>query len=190
MRAFLALPVTPPAFDQGVRLVERLCESIAGVRWVRPEGLHVTLHFFASLGDDAAATVVDAARAAARDTAPYRAQLGGLGCFPREGDERVLWMGMLQGEAETAALQRATEGALAQQGFPVEQRRFRPHVTLGRPRQRFSDAERRRWAGFAAEALPPFAVEEVRLYRSHPGPGGSRYEVLESVPLGGVSAAR
>jgi 2'-5' RNA ligase len=69
-------------------------------------------------------------------------------------------------------------------GFLVEQRAFTPHVTLGRPRTRLDAAARRRWQGFAGETLPAFAVEEVRLYRSHPGPGGSRYEVLARLPLG------
>jgi RNA 2',3'-cyclic 3'-phosphodiesterase len=184
VRAFLAVPVTPPAFDPGVRLIERLATAMPGVRWVRSDGLHLTLHFFGDLPDDAVPLVVDAARIAARKVEPYTAQLGGLGCFPRDGDERVLWIGMQQGEGETAALQRDVEDALSARGFPREPRAFRPHVTLGRPRERFTEAVRRRWAGFAAESLPPFAVEELRLFRSQLGPGGSRYEVLERAPLG------
>ena len=183
MRAFLAVPVTPPAYDDGVHLLDRLRAALPDVRWVRGEGLHLTLHFFEDLAEDAVATVVDAAHAAVRDVPSYGAQLGGLGCFPREGDERVLWIGMHRGDVETASLQRGVEDALHAVGFTREPRVFRPHVSLGRPRGRLDAAARRRWQGFAGETLPPFTVAAVHLYRSHMGAGGSRYEVLDTAPL-------
>lgn len=183
VRAFLAVPVTPPAFDEGVRLLDRLRGALPDVRWVRGEGLHLTLHFFEDLSDDLAETVVAAAHTASRDVGAYEAQLGGLGCFPRDGEERVLWIGMQQGHDQTASLQRDVEGALHAAGFAREQRPFRPHVTLGRPRGRFDAAARGRWQRFAEETLPPFTVAAVHLYRSHMGAGGSRYEVLASAPL-------
>jgi len=183
MRAFLAVPVTPPAYDDGVRLLDRLRAALPDVRWVRGEGLHLTLHFFASIDEEQADTVVRAASDAVAGLQPYTAKIGGLGCFPRDGDERVLWIGMEEGQEQTAALQRAVEDALQHQGFPREERAFTPHVTLGRPRRRFDEAARTSWRRFAAESLPAFAVEEVRLYRSHPGPGGSVYEVLARLTL-------
>jgi RNA 2',3'-cyclic 3'-phosphodiesterase len=188
VRAFLAIPVTPPALAEGALLLDRLRSALPDVRWVRTEGLHLTLHFFASLGDGEVDTVVRAAGDAAVRASPFTAQVGGLGCFPRDGDERVLWVGTLAGSAETAALQADVERNLEAAGFAREARAFAPHVTLGRPRTRFTDAHRRRWREFAGEALPPFTVATVRLYRSHPGPGGSRYEVLATLPLGARSA--
>ncbi len=187
MRAFLAVPVSGAALDEGVQLLDRLRGALPGVRWVRGEGLHLTLHFFADLAESDVPRVVDAARDAAERVQPYRMQLGGLGCFPREGDERVLWIGMLHGREETAALQRAAENALQARGFEPEPRAFAPHVTLGRPRERFTSAARRRWQQFADDTLSPCEVRDVCLYRSHMGAGGSRYEVLDRIPL---SAAR
>jgi 2'-5' RNA ligase len=89
----------------------------------------------------------------------------------------VLWLGMQRGAAETAALQRAVDEALAAAGFGPEPRAFHPHVTVGRPRARL------RHVPHVDVELPPFIVERVHLYRSHPGAGGSRYEVLETLPL-------
>jgi len=183
VRAFLAIPVTPPALAEGALLLDRLRSALPDVRWVRTEGLHLTLHFFATLGDGEVDTVARAAGDAAAQASPFAAQLGGLGCFPRDGDERVLWIGMLAGAGETAAVQAHVERNLEAAGFAREARAFAPHVTLGRPRARFTEAQRRRWSELAAAALPPFTAETVRLYRSHPGPGGSRYEVLATVPL-------
>ncbi len=184
VRAFLAIPVMPPAFGEGVLLLDRLRAALPDVRWVRGEGLHLTLHFFAGIDENDVQRVLDAAGEACAPATPFTAQLGGLGCFPRDGDERVLWIGMSQGAQETAALQGAVEKALAAKGFAGEERAFTPHVTLGRPRTRFNDAARRTWQRFAGETLPEFAVAELCLYRSHPGPGGSRYEVLARLPFG------
>jgi 2'-5' RNA ligase len=188
LRAFLALPVTSPALEAGTRLLDELRASLPEVRWVRPEGLHLTLHFWPDLREDRVTRLLDAASAPLRNAAPFDMALGGLGAFPRDGDERVLWMGMRQGEAQAVALQDDVEQALDAAGFPGEQRAFHPHVTLGRPRQRLDGDARRRWRAFAEAALPPCAVRDVVLYRSHPGPGGSRYEVLQRLPLS-VSAS-
>jgi 2'-5' RNA ligase len=185
MRAFLAVPVIPPALEAGTALLERLDAALPEVRWVRPEGLHLTLHFWPNLAETDVPRVLDAARQPLAAIAPFGATLGGLGAFPRAGDERVLWLGMPSGEAEAAALQHQVETALDAAGFPAEERRFHPHVTLGRPRQRLDQAARARWRGFEDAALPPFVASQVCLYRSQPGPGGSRYEVLERLPLGG-----
>jgi len=183
MRAFLAIPLTSPALEAGTELLDDLRAAVGAVRWVRPEGLHLTLHFWPALDGLDVTRVVDAARDPVRRHPRYEMTLGGLGAFPRDGDERVLWLGMRSGEAQTVALQGDVETALESAGFPREQRAYHPHLTLGRPRARLDDATRVRWRDFAGFALPPCAVEEVRLYRSHPGPGGSRYEVLERLPL-------
>jgi 2'-5' RNA ligase len=187
MRAFLALPVTAPALEAGTALVGRLRAALPEVRWARPEGLHLTLHFWPALGEADIPRLLDAARRPLAVVPPFDLELAGLGAFPRDGDERVLWLGVRRGEPETAAIQAAVERELEAAGFPVEARTFHPHVTLGRPRTHLAAAARRRWRSFAEEAaLPPSAVHEMRLYRSHMGPGGSRYEVLERLPLLGT----
>ena len=188
MRCFLAVPVEGTALDAGVALLDRLRAALPRVRWVRTEGLHLTLHFFASLAGEEVPRVLAAAADATAGVTPFTLTLDGLGCFPRDGDERVLWIGARDGAAETVALQRRVEDALGTAGFQREERAFAPHVTLGRPRQRFDAPDRTRWQRFADETLPGFGVHEVLLYRSHPGPQGSRYEVIGRVSLDAASA--
>jgi 2'-5' RNA ligase len=187
MRAFLAVPVTTPALEAGTLLLDQLRAALPEVRWVRPEGLHLTLRFWPDLAETDVPRVLAAAQEPITRAVPFDATLGGLGAFPRPGDERVLWLGMRSGDAEAITLQAEVDRALDAAGFPGEQRPFHPHVTLGRPRQRLDDKVRARWRSFADAVLPPYAVREVWLYRSHPGPGGSRYEVLQRLPLGGAA---
>lgn len=186
MRCFLAVPVEGAALAAGVSLLDRLRAELPGVRWVSSEGLHLTLHFFATLADEEAPRVLAAAAEAAAQAAPFRLRLGGLGCFPRDGDERVLWIGVQDGAAAMAALQRDVEDALGAAGYPHEQRAYAPHLTLGRPRRRFDAGDRARWQRFAGESLSDFGVQQVLLYQSHLGPQGSRYEVVGRAPLSGA----
>lgn len=165
-------------------MLDRLRIALPEVRWVRPEGLHLTLHFWPNLTETDVPRVLEAAAAPLVHVDGFDVELGGVGAFPHDGDERVLWLGMRSGEPEMVALQAAVEESLDRAGFPAEERRYHPHVTLGRPRQRFDRATRERWRDFDGTALPRHAVREVWLYRSQPGPGGSRYEVLERLKLG------
>ena len=186
VRAFLAIPVTSPAREAGSALLEELRAALPEVRWVRPEGLHLTLHFWPDLREERIPGLLDATQGPVGQAAPFAIVLGGLGAFPGGGDERVLWLGMQTGETLAVALQAEVERALDTAGFPREQRAYHPHLTLGRPRQRLDDDARRRWRSFAGASLGASEAREVLLYRSHPGPGGSRYEVLARLPLGRI----
>ena len=53
MRSFLAVAVREPALSEAGRVLDRLAAEIPRreCRWVRPEGLHLTLHFFGELDE-------------------------------------------------------------------------------------------------------------------------------------------
>jgi 2'-5' RNA ligase len=69
----------------------------------------------------------------------------------------------------------------------MEGKAFRPHITLARVKAPLGrDAARA--LGAAARQVRYAGETEVRtvdLVRSTPGPGGSRYAVVEAAPLGG-----
>jgi 2'-5' RNA ligase len=83
-------------------------------------------------------------------------------------------------EAPLAALAAAVEAAAVRAGFPAEARAFRPHLTLGRVRDRAHPA-----VAAAGPLEPaPFRVAEVVLYRSELLPEGALHTPVERVPLG------
>lgn len=184
MRLFAAVPVTGAAARELGALLAELGSEGWPVRWVRPEGLHLTLKFFGDTDPDRAGTIGTMLERAAGRMGAVACGPEGLGTFPAQGPARVLWAGYHGEPALELLAHRVEEGAVAL-GFPVEGRPFRAHVTLGRLRvgARLPVAAAARLEG--RHLLESFTAERVVLYRSAPGPGGSRYDALATFPLDG-----
>jgi 2'-5' RNA ligase len=160
-------------------------------RWVRPEGLHLTLKF---LGDTELSRLPDlsAGLAAAFAAAPpMAARLAGEGCYPPGRPARVAWLGLsLDGGADALAAlhRRVEEVARDAAGVAPEDRPFSPHVTLARCdppwRPAAVAAFGRAFAGLPAE---PFPLAAGALIESRLGPGGSRYTALAHFPVAGAA---
>ncbi len=159
-------------------------DGTSGLRWVRPEGVHITLKF---LGDVDEPRVDELSRSLAEAIEPFelRVRPGALGGFG--GDRlRVVWVG-LEGDIEAlAALAGRVEAALEPLGFPKERRAFAAHLTLARVPDGASIAERRQLASlierYSSPAMPSMTVTEVALIQSTLRPGGSVYTRLATFP--------
>lgn len=160
----------------------------ASVRWVRPEGIHLTLKFY---GDVSAARLPDLQRVlaeAAGISDRLTFTLGGLGAFPNMNHPRVVWVGLTGDVPALRRLQRTVEEGSQQLGFAPETRRFNPHLTLGRVNQPLSSSDQfvltqtlRRAAIAPGE---PFVLDTLTLWRSELRSGGSVYTPLFSSELG------
>ena len=132
VRAFIALR---PAAD-----LRQACTGVAAagrglpMRWVRPESVHLTLKFLGDVPVDAIPTIHQTLRQAAEGLAAFSVSARGLGCFPNATRPRVLWMGLDDPRRELLQLQRHIESTLAALEVSVEERPFRPHLTLARTR--------------------------------------------------------
>ena len=185
VRVFVALDLPPQAKESLNKTVGKLRNSLpAGVRWVRPEGIHLTLKF---LGDVESAMVEPllgaiAAVAARDEHKPFSLELSGLGVFPNTGEPRVLWAGVAGELDELGRLQQSMEDAICGLGYQRERRPFRPHLTLGRVREHASPADRRDIGAQISQANPlessPWQVTEVHLISSNLTPQGAIYASL------------
>lgn len=186
LRLFVAVDLPEVVRDALTRLQQELRgQDLSGLRWVRPEGTHLTLKF---LGETPAERVpaIREALAAAQGVAAFRLALGALGTFGNRRGPRVLWLDIGGEVQRLRELQIVVERALVEAGFAPEEREFSPHLTLARVRQppRPGTAER---VSQALEAVAPpraeFEVREVLLMRSTLQPGGAAYERLAAFPL-------
>lgn len=161
---------------------------LPGLRWVRPEGIHLTLKFLGETPRDRVASIVEALSASTAGVAPHELSLGKLGTFGSRNAPRVLWVD-LEGDLEPLLrLQDQVERALTPMGFPAENRRFSPHLTLARVHPEDARAVAEPLADAIAAISAPSArieVRELSLMLSKLGPGGAVYTRLEAFPLAG-----
>jgi len=159
-----------------------------GVRFGRPENLHITLKF---LGEIEAHLQETASRAAERATdglEPFELRMEAAEAFPPRGPARVLWLGITDASGRLALLQERLEEECERENFPREKRPFHPHITIARlGRTSVTEARRLTRAHTEAEVRSdPFTATEIILMKSELGPGGSRYSPLSRHRLSGV----
>ncbi len=159
------------------------------VRWVRPQGIHLTLKFLGDTPTGRLEEIKQALVAAASEVAPCSFTVEGLGCFPNPQRPRVIWVGVTEPTGTLRALWRAVETHVAPLGWPTEKRGFQPHLTLGRVQRRASSAERRAIGevvdGSDVGRLGSMAVRAVSFIRSELRPTGAVYTTLVEARLGG-----
>jgi 2'-5' RNA ligase len=186
-RLFVAVKVGPEIEKNLADFQEQKKPQVQGVSWVRSEGLHVTLKF---LGERPESLIPDLRRAldrAVHGTAPFRLTVTGTGAFPDRDTPRVLWAGVTEGTDELTVLSQRVDDVLVPLGIPREERKFHPHVTLGRVKGRVLEG----WEAFSGAAQGPFGsrtVNSIILMKSELTPQGALYSPIEEFPLEAVPA--
>jgi 2'-5' RNA ligase len=177
--------------------VGELMEDVAGApideralgqpRWVRVDGLHLTVRFLGATPDVRQPALSAAMLAATRGDAPFRVVLSGGGAFPSPDRPRVLWIGIDQGAPQLADLARRLDDLLQPLGWVPESRPFAAHLTLARTDGVAGADERaRRLAYLARDVSLSWQADRLVLYRSILGRGPARYEALAEAPLTGT----
>ena len=187
-RVFLAIEI-PPALRRSLQRPLDGLDSLS--EWIRVnpvERIHLTLHFLGHLPIPQVEELRSRLEPIAESHNSMRLVAQGVGAFPSLFRAQVLWAGISGAELPgLIALQADLGDGLRQSGVPVEDRRFRPHLTLARVQRPLRAAERRRlqdWAKTWREIeLGPLPVKQVRLMRSQLGAGPPRYSTLATFPL-------
>jgi 2'-5' RNA ligase len=191
IRAFLALDPPEEILREVGRIQDRLRKLVHGdLRWVRPEGIHLTLKFFGDISENAVESISAVAGQAAAEAGPFELAIGGMGVFPDPSRPRVVWLGMNGEVARLVTFQQGLERVLGGIGFPPEERPFRPHLTLGRIKSpkgltglaEVLEKEKTVTAG-------SFTASALSLFQSDLKPRGAVYMRLATYPFAGREEA-
>jgi 2'-5' RNA ligase len=189
-RLFIAIDLSP-----GVRRWLEKARSVlepgmpAGtVRWVDPQGIHITLKFLGEVAVNRIDGVRAAMGQAVSGVSPFSLTVEGLGCFPNTARPRVVWAGV-RAEPKLIGIQKRLEDILSATGFPRERRAFSPHLTLGRVKDGANENQLQR-IGAAVESArmeTPAGMEAggLCLFRSILRPSGAEYSVLYRAEISG-----
>ena len=190
VRVFVALDLPLHAKDVLRETVRKLADALpAGIRWVDPSGIHLTLKFLGDVDAGRVDSLLAAMEQAACEfeSSSFPLGLSGLGVFPNAREPRVLWAGVDGDLAALGRLQTLVDEALSELGFARERRPFRPHLTLGRVRDQVSPTERRRIGEVMGQARlaggQSWEAREMHLIRSTLTPNGAIYDSIGVKPM-------
>ncbi|HVN76117.1 MAG TPA: RNA 2',3'-cyclic phosphodiesterase [Thermoanaerobaculaceae bacterium] len=186
MRLFIAVELPAEVREVLAAGLGRLKRDQPPARWVRIEGMHLTLKFLGEQPDELVERLDGAVRPALAPLPHVHVRLGQGGFFPHERRPRVAWIG-----GEAAGLERwaaAVDDATSSLGVEKEARPFSLHLTLARLE--------RPWGVQAVEhylvqvgkwRFSEFTAREAVLFRSELGPAGATYTALRRWPAGATA---
>jgi len=173
-RLFVALDLPTDAIE-ALELIQP--RSVAGLKRIDLDQLHLTLHFLGESDIEQTKFALTSVMASS-----FSLTLKGVGHFQTR-DGGVLWVGIEESEP-LPKLHRDIAAALAPTGFTPETRPFSPHITLARYQLRLAPAVIHEFLATQARFhLPNLAMNAIHLYSSTLTPGGPIYRREQSIEL-------
>ena len=183
-RVFVALPLGSEAALQLEAIQSHLLAEAerqkVSLRLIPNHQFHVTLAFLGDISTGQLQRVLRTVNDVFMSHATFRVTMKELVVFPSARHARVLGTAL---EDTSGALCRAAtllHGSLRREGLALEEREFRPHITLARLQPPTQVAFEAIQTSMAESA---FLCRTVAVYDSVLGGQGSRYRVLHSVLL-------
>jgi RNA 2',3'-cyclic 3'-phosphodiesterase len=190
VRTFVAIEIPGEVRERASHLIKLLRKTDAKVRWVEPRNMHWSLKFLGDVDLRETPRICAAVAEAVADFAPFDVEARGAGAFPDPSRPRTVWIGMGRGSEQIIELHDAIDRALGKLGYREENRRFRPHLTIGRVRNSPNNAIEE--LGQLIQQHADFTsglstVYEVTIFSSDLDEEGPTYEPLGHAELKGVA---
>lgn len=187
LRLFVACEI-PEDAKAGITEITRQLREHSGndVRWIKADGVHVTLKFLGEVPEKKLPQIKLAIQEAVVGHSPFELEFSNIGVFGGREGLRIMWVGIAGDVLRLEALVRAMNAALAVVGFEPERRPFRPHLTLGRVRDEVATRRRAEIEVAVGKTKVPqvtWRTNQVSLMRSRITPQGAMYDVLATFPL-------
>ncbi|GIW79811.1 MAG: RNA 2',3'-cyclic phosphodiesterase [Gemmatales bacterium] len=184
IRTFIAVDPDKAIRNRLVSLQESLAAVDSDIKWVEPENLHVTLLFLGEVEDRQLSEVCRIVQACADRHEAFLMTVENVGAFPNLHRPRVVWAGIGEGKQELCALHDELEIPMQDLGYRREERRYTPHITLGRIRNKgpasgLAQALNKKTGWKAGETQ----IREIHVMSSELTPQGPVYTVMSKAKL-------
>jgi 2'-5' RNA ligase len=191
MRTFISVELPDEIKKNITALVNELKNLSAAVKWVEPKNLHITLKFLGWVDEKNLDNLIELAAKAVAESRSFKAKFEGMGTFPEGKKPRVVWVGTAEGGDELCKIAQSLEKTLSKAGFRSEEREFKPHISIGRvkekaPRQiRYEEIDKLedKIKGLQNEKFGETMVDRIHIMKSTLTPTGPIYEKVKEIKL-------
>lgn len=186
LRLFWAVSLPDQVKKQLGMLMDLMKKGRADAKWVEKDNLHLTIKFLGELPANQLPLLIGTVREAVSGTGSFNLMVKGLGFFPSAQRPRILWAGLTGELDRLREVHHLVEDSLAPLGWPPENRRFSPHLTLARLRSHKGVETLTRLVPELANRCAvdmPVPVEELKLMESKLMRQGPLYTILDRIIL-------
>jgi RNA 2',3'-cyclic 3'-phosphodiesterase len=179
MRVFLAMEPPGAIKEYLMTVTKTMSQRVSGVKWVKAEGLHVTLKFFGETGEKEVQEIEEALQGINKKYLAMPLQLKEINAFPDLMRPRVIVVTFQEGVDNVKTIFHDIENRLLAVGIQKEKRGFAPHITIGRVKDTAPLLKR--------NLLPleekRFILDNLVLYQSTLTREGALYTPLKEIKL-------
>jgi 2'-5' RNA ligase len=171
---FVAIEL-PESIKRHLALMQNALRDSIRASWLPMDQMHLTLKFLGETPDQDLPKLIAALKSVQMNE-PVEMQVDGTVCFPTHGPPRIVAASLRDLSGELGDLQSRIDQACHVVGFPLEVRRFTPHITLARVK------DRQPRPSPVPAASPTFNSSEFVLYESRLDHRGPKYTRLAHFP--------
>lgn len=182
IRAFFAIDLPENVQEKIYHVMGDLQKKLPTnlVKWTRPQHLHITLQFMPEVEWDEIQALVGNVRVELAQAKSFVIELDSLALFPTPNQPHLIAL-QSKSQEQLANLASLIGKGIVATDYPIEDRPFRSHVTLGRfPREHLKSVS---LDGVTLPIIEKIKVNEVVFFQSEPSNEGSDYIPLMHVKL-------
>ena len=182
-RIFIAIKIEPgPALQKIINSLKAVLAS-EKINWVNPENIHLTLAFLGDTDEERIKVLSIMLKRTCTGFGEFSFSLNSTGVFKDFRDPRVIWAG-IEGYEKLIKLNDIINTGLKDTGFGIENRPFKPHITLGRVKYlKNPESLKSALEMYKDNFIQDVNIEEVILYQSILRPEGPVYKSLGAFKL-------
>jgi 2'-5' RNA ligase len=184
MRTFIAIELDKTIKVTLSALIQKLDTGGRNIRWIKSQGMHLTLKFLGEVSEDKITEVKTVLGSIAKDYSRFPLSLKGTGTFPPAARiPRVVWIGIEKNEF-LQNIQARVENELHNIRFPKEKRTYHPHLTLGRVKgPQNIETVMETLNQYKETEFGGMTVNKITLFKSTLKPTGAEYTILSEFYL-------
>jgi 2'-5' RNA ligase len=182
-RIFVAIEVEAGGEMQRITATLKALLGNENIKWVDIRNMHVTLAFLGDTEEDRIKSLAGVIKEKCAGFGDFEVTISGTGVFRNFRDPRIIWAG-INPQEELIRLGELVKNALRQEGFHIDDKPFRPHITLGRIKNIKDNQNLKQVLDKYSKAEPQtVSVKEVILFESILKQTGPVYRPLANFSL-------
>ena len=132
LRTFISVSLPKEIVNIKKMLQSTIDSKGVEIKWVSDGNMQLTLKFIGHTPEASVDDINKTLKSVTEDFSSISLSIVGSGCFPRPERARTLWVGIAGEKDKLDDFVDAINISLEPFGFPIQERKFIPHVTLAR----------------------------------------------------------